>query len=318
MSNVARTHVGRRVGGLGILSLSAVLLAACSGGSVATSAPSASAESPSASASESASAPASESASASTDAAQELAIEAKDFSFVAPATLPAGATRIVVNNTGQEDHQAQVARLAEGATFEALTTALQAEDLPTALGMLSLVGGPTGVTPGATVATSANLDPGQYVFLCFVESPDGVPHIAKGMIGQLEVTGTASTEPLPAGEAELALQDFAFVGVTTLTPGQHTLTVTNKGPQPHEATLVKLSEGVTVDQLRQAFTSTEQPSGPPPFTGAGGVAGISANTTVSMDLDVEAGNYAFVCFVPDAASGAPHAALGMIGELTVQ
>jgi plastocyanin len=145
-----------------------------------------------------------------------------------------------------------------------------------------------------------------------------VPHLAKGMIAQLEVTGTASADPLPAGEAELALQDFAFVGVTTLTPGQHTLTVTNKGPQVHEATVVKLSEGFTVDQLRQAFTSTEPASGPPPFTGAGGVAGISAGSTVSMDLDLQPGNYAYVCFVPDAATGAPHAALGMIGELTVQ
>jgi plastocyanin len=138
------------------------------------------------------------------------------------------------------------------------------------------------------------------------------------MISQLEVTGTASTDALPAGDGELALQDFAFVGATTLTAGQHTLTVTNKGPQVHEATVVKLNEGVTVDQLRQAFTSTEAPSGPPPFSGAGGVAGISAGKTVSMDLDLQPGSYAYVCFVPDAATGKPHAALGMIGELTVQ
>jgi plastocyanin len=184
--------------------------------------------------------------------------------------------------------------------------------------MVELVGGPTGVAPGTTVATSANLEPGQYAFVCFVQSADGVPHLAKGMIGQLEVTGTASSEALPAGDSELALQDFAFVGSTTLTAGQHTLTVTNKGPQPHEATVVKLNDGVTIDQLRQAFTSTEPSSGPPPFTGVGGVAGVSNGLTVSMDLDLQPGDYAYLCFVPDATTGAPHAALGMIGELTVQ
>jgi plastocyanin len=313
----ARTRPGRIAGPLGVLTLILGTLAACTGQSAATSAPSAPTVEPSASASESASAAPSESASAPA-ALTELAIEAKDFSFAAPASIAAGPTRIVVNNTGQEDHQAQVAKLADASTFEDLTAALQAEDIPAALGMLSLVGGPTGVTPGATVATAANLEPGQHVFLCFVESPDGVPHLAKGMIGQLEVTGTASDGTLPAGESELALQDFAFVGATTLTPGQHALTVTNKGPQVHEATLVKLAEGVTVDDLRTAFTSTEAPSVPPPFTGAGGVAGISPNLSVTMEVDVEAGEYALICFVPDTASGAPHAALGMIGGLTVR
>ena len=295
-------------------------LAACSGQPAATGAPSVAPASPSASPSEatspSASAAASSSGSAGT--ATELPIEAAEYKFAGPASIQAGPTRIVLKNTGKEDHQAQVARLSEGSTFEDLTSALQSGDIPGALGKLQLAGGPTGVTPGATVATSANLEPGQYVFLCFVESADGVPHLAKGMISRLEVTGTASTEALPAGDSELALQDFAFVGATSLTPGQHTVTVTNKGPQPHEATVVKLNEGVTVDQLRQAFTSTETPSGPPPITGAGGVAGIAPNSTVSMELDLRPGDYAYICFVPDAATGKPHAALGMIGELTVQ
>jgi hypothetical protein len=37
-----------------------------------------------------------------------------------------------------------------------------------------------------------------------------------------------------------------------------------------------------------------------------------------MDLDLQPGNYAFICFVPDAATGKPHAELGMMRALTVQ
>ena len=37
-----------------------------------------------------------------------------------------------------------------------------------------------------------------------------------------------------------------------------------------------------------------------------------------MEVDVEAGEYAFICLVPDPASGRPHAALGMVGGLTVE
>jgi plastocyanin len=323
---VARSRTGRSAATLGILIVTLALLSGCSGQTVSSSSPSVG--SPAASASGSTSPSTSESPSASASAAasgsaagagQDLAIEAKEYAFDAPASIPAGPTHIVVKNVGKEDHQAQVAKLNDGTTFQDLTTSLQSGDIPGALSKLQLVGGPTGATPGSTVATSANLAPGQYVFLCFVESADGVPHVAKGMIGQLEVTGSASSAELPAGDGQLALQDFAFVGTDTLTAGQHTLTVTNKGPQVHEATVVKLNEGVTVDQLRQAFTAASPaPSGPPPATGAGGVAGISPGTTVSMDLDLQPGNYAFVCFVPDAATGKPHAALGMIGALTVQ
>ena len=256
--------------------------------------------------------------SVSPAAVNELRIEASDYAFEAQAEIPAGVTRIVVSNTGQEEHQAQVARIAEGNSFADLTAALQQPDPAAALSLLTLAGGPTGVVPGATVSTTSNLEPGTYAFLCFVASPDGVPHLAKGMVSQLAVTGTAADAPLPAGDAEVTLQDFAFVGLTTLTPGKHTVTVTNDGPQPHEATLVKLNEGVTVEQVVQAFASTEAPSGPPPWTGAGGIAGVAAGTTAAMDISVEAGEYAFICFIPDPASGRPHAALGMVGGLTVQ
>jgi uncharacterized cupredoxin-like copper-binding protein len=282
----------------------------------ASAAPSAA---PSASASAEASASPTEEASPSAPAsANELTIEASDFAFEAPAQTPAGVTRIVVNNVGQEEHQAQVAKLAEGKTFADLTAALQQPDPSAALSLLSLDGGPTGVAPGATGATTSNLAPGQYAFLCFVESPDGVPHLAKGMIAQLEVTGTAVDAPLPAGDAELALQDFAYVGLTSLGAGKHSVTVTNNGPQPHEATLVKLNEGTTVEQVVQFFTATEPPSSPPPWTPAGGVAGIAPETTAAMEVDVEAGDHAFICRIPDPGSGKSHAALGMVGGLTVQ
>ena len=213
----------------------------------ATSSPAASASAePSESASPEASASPSEEASPSGSAAGEvgaLEIEARDFAFEAPAETGAGPTRVIVNNTGQEEHQAQIVRLNEGKTFEDLTAALQGPDPTAAFALFTFSGGPTGVVPGASVATTVDLQPGTHAFLCFIESPDGIPHVAKGMVGQLEVTGTAAACTLPAGDAEVTLQDFAYVGLTTLTPGEHTVAVTNDGPQPHEATLVKLNDG---------------------------------------------------------------------------
>lgn len=39
--------------------------------------------------------------------------------------------------------------------------------------------------------------------------------------------------------------------------------------------------------------------------------------TATFDVDLPAGEYAFICFVPDVATGKPHAALGMVGALSV-
>lgn len=302
-----------------LIAAAALLAAACAGAPGAS--PSASAEAPTIA--PETSAPASVEPSASTSAspagAATLEVVATDFAFDLPQSAPAGATEIQLRNDGQEEHQAQIARLNTGVTMEQLNTELQNPDPSAALGLVTLVGGPTGVQPGETVTTGSTLEAGTHVFLCFIAGEDGIPHLAKGMVATLEVTEPAAEGSLPEGDAELTLQDFAFVGVDTLTAGPHTVTVTNSGPQPHEATIVKLADGVTVDALRGMFTSPEPPpDGPPPFSGGGGVAGIAADATATIDVDLEPGEYAWICFVPDPATGKPHAALGMIGALTVQ
>ena len=122
----------------------------------ATSSPAASASTePSESASPEASESPSEEASPSASAAGEvgeLEIEASDFAFEAPAETGAGPTRVTVNNTGQEEHQAQIVRLNEGKTFEDLTAALQGPDPNAAFALFTFSGGPTGVVPGASVS----------------------------------------------------------------------------------------------------------------------------------------------------------------------
>ena len=65
-------------------------------------------------------------------------------------------------------------------------------------------------------------------------------------------------------------------------------------------------------------TASPAPSGPPPWTDVGGLTGIAAGTTVNMDVDLPAGDYAFICFIPDPATGKAHFELGMLGALTVQ
>ena len=248
----------------------------------------------------------------------ELEILATDFAFEHPASIQAGATAISLVNDGEEEHQAQFARINDDATFEDVGAALQSQDFAAYFSLITLAGGPTGVPPDETGLTGSELTAGSYALICFIAGQDGVPHLAKGMLSQLEVTDSSTSAELPGGESDLTLQDFSFLGVESLPTGEQVVNVTNAGPQPHEAQVVRLSEGVDVDELIPMFTSTEPPSGPPPFSSVGGLAAIAPDARATMTLDLEPGEYAFLCFVPDPASGNPHVALGMVTGFSVE
>ncbi len=265
---------------------------------------------------------ASEPASPSTDASpsqttSDLSIAAEDFKFDLPPSTPAGPTTITLTNSGEEEHQAQAALIAEGKTIDDVVAALQGPDETAAFALLTFTGGPTGVLPGAEATVDVDLAPGNYAFLCFIAGADGVPHIAKGMVGSLEVTEPATTGEVPEGDTELVAKDFSFEPPTGLAAGTQTVTLTNEGPQPHEAALVRLNEGTTVDDVMAILASGEPPSGPPPWTSAGGSTAIMSGDRTTMTLELAAGDYAFVCFVPDPATGKAHIELGMIAPLTV-
>jgi hypothetical protein len=276
----------------------------------------------------------------------ELAVTTTEYTFDLPQSVPAGPTTVTVTNDGEEEHQAQIARIADGSTLQDAIQAVLATDLTKAFQILTLAGGPAGVAPGTDQAVTSNLEPGHYAMLCFVTAPDGVPHVAKGMAAEFEVTEPAAQGPLPEGDEQVTLQDFSFTAPATLSTGAHTLAVTNDGPQPHEATIVKLAEGVTVDQIKEMIAAESPPVGAsaspgaaspsgaaspggaspsggaspeaPPWTPAGGMSAIAPGADAAIDIDLEPGDYAFVCFVPDPATGQPHIALGMISGFTVQ
>jgi hypothetical protein len=246
-------------------------------------------------------------------------LTAKDFSFAGPATVPAGVTTISLQNTGKEEHQAQLVRINDGKTFADLTAALQNPDPSAALSLVSLSGGPNGDEPGATGEATADLQAGHYAFLCFISGADGVPHVAKGMIAPLEVTGTSAGGSLPTTGATVTAKDFGYQTPDSVAAGSSTFTLTNEGAQPHEAGIIKLSPGVTVDQVLAALTSATPPSGPPPWSDVGGIAAVSPGTSATFSATLDAGSsYAFICFVPDPKSGKAHAQLGMIAPIVLK
>jgi plastocyanin len=241
-----------------------------------------------------------------------VTLTAADYSYTAPDTIPAGVTTFRLVNTGKEPHHAFVVKLNEGKTVQDLEAAMGAGQHPE---WAVMVGGPNAAEPGATIAATMNVEPGNYVYFCVIPSPDGAPHVAKGMMKTLTVVpATGPTAAEPAADITMNLVDYAFETTPAITAGRHTIKFSNTAAQPHEVVLVKLEPGKTIQDWVQA---AEKMAGPLPGRLMDGIAGLSNGKSGYITVDFEPGNYGLVCFVPDATDGRPHFLHGMIQQITV-
>lgn len=245
----------------------------------------------------------------------ELVITTSDYAFSAPDTAVAGWTKIRLVNEGQEPHHIWLVRLDEGRTLADLMQALGDTTMVTPAWMHD-VGGPQPIGQEGSGTAELMLEPGRHAIVCFIPSPDGQPHVAKGMVDELVVvpaTGPVAMAP-DSSDVVMTLTDYDFQFSAPLVAGTRSIEVRNSAGQPHEVLFVRLNEGTTVQQCLGWIESME---GPPPCMPAGGVTGIGNDDTVRLTLDLEAGRYGLICFVPDAADSRPHFLHGMIKEVDV-
>jgi hypothetical protein len=245
---------------------------------------------------------------------QQVTITATDFGYELPGTpIRAGLMTITLVNHGEEIHHVTLIRLQDGKTVGDFMTAI-ATPGPVPDWAVA-VGGPNGAPPGGEANATLVLEPGTHVVACFIPSPDGVPHFAKGMIMGLEVQpGNGASAALPPGDIDVGLLEYGFAMSQTPTAGTRSFTVTNQGKEPHEVVLVRLAPGMTAEQVGAWIEAGEQ--GPPPGEPIGGLSGMSPGQVENFSADLTPGTYGFICFVP-APDGVPHFAHGMVATFTV-
>jgi uncharacterized cupredoxin-like copper-binding protein len=176
-------------------------------------------------------------------------------------------------------------------------------------------GGPSAPGPGGSLETTVNLKPGNYLLVCEIPSPDGKLHFMKGMVRPLTVVAPAgSSEPRPADlVVRLSDYDFGFSG--PLTAGRHTVRVETGPGQPHEVVIARLLPGKKAEDL---LAWVEKMDGPPPVEGVvGGTTALANGENNVFEVELKAGDYAIICFLPDQKDGKPHAVHGMMKTVTI-
>jgi uncharacterized cupredoxin-like copper-binding protein len=131
-----------------------------------------------------------------------------------------------------------------------------------------------------------------------------------------------STAAAPAvsnvpNEVTITATEYKFDAPSEIPAGLTTLRMVDSGKELHHVTLFKLDSGKTYDDF-MAGLKTMKPGTPPPgwLIPAGGPNAVAPGSTSALTTVLAPGNYAIVCFIPDA-KGVPHVASGMSKALTV-
>lgn len=256
------------------------------------------------------------------DSPTEVTLVATDYAFDSPDTLASGWTTFRLANRGGQPHMAQLVRLSPGTSVDeylaAYARAFRTAGTRPESGRR--LGGPTVAAPGATTNATVYLEPGQYVWMCLFNLPDGVPHVVgHGMAAPFVVQGADSTrarrEPEP--DVVIRMTDYRFDVSGPLLSGRQVIRVENVGVESHEVSMMKLAAGKTIEDLK-AWIS--RPTGALPTESGGieggGVTSLARGATAYFEIDLTPGEYVLLCFVT-APDGRPHIDHGMIQQVTV-
>ena len=250
----------------------------------------------------------------SSRAPHAVTVTATDYAFAMPAEIPAGTITFRLVSRAKELHHAIVVRLDQGKTVVDLREALKRPGPPPP--WAHPLGGPNASDPRGVSEATLALAPGRYAIICFIPTPGGVPHFAKGMLTEFEVTPASGGQAGPNGDIAIRLTDYAFTLSTPMSAGSHRIRVENAGQQLHEVAVVELAQGKTARDV-VAWEAGGSRTPPPVSRFLGGVSPLEPNGVASFPVTLRRGNYVLICFVPDAKDGQSHAAHGMIQPFTI-
>lgn len=236
--------------------------------------------------------------------------------------LPAGWTHVTFHNEGAEAHQVMFARLKDGVDLAELAdTAGGDSSGSAAIEFVDMLGGVSYIGPGQSIEALVDLPPGMVLAMCYVPDAHGVAHALMGMTTTLTVeegAEPAADAPAGAGAAEpvVGTIEMAADGYRVpdeLPPGWYRVANVDEGEPGvggtglHELAILGLDEpldGAALDQLLGDLATNATPT--VALDALGGLGALSSGFEAYLRLDLDAGPYLAVDFMPDPGEPRPH------------
>jgi hypothetical protein len=233
----------------------------------------------------------------------------------APATARPGPMEIQLTNEGRELHAAQLLRVEGDRSRQEVLAAYEGAAMGKPVPDWLFTAGGVGLTEsGDRSSVVQRLAPGTYWIVD--DAGEQKPNYKAGGLSRLEVAGEPHPEvEAPSGGARVVASEYAFEA-DGLRAGKAKVRFVNAGEEPHHLLAVPLLPGKTVEDVTKALKANR----PPPVK----IDEETASTVIEggeeqvMEVELEPGRYALLCFIADRAGGPPHAFQGMVGETTVR
>lgn len=229
-----------------------------------------------------------------------------------------GLVSIEFVNTGKYAHEMTLSLMKPGVTLAQLKSALTKSERAAQALLVDPGGeitGPSIVGPGNKVKVATRLAAGHYAVTCFLPGPDGMPHVAMGMLGEVTVDGPGPGATAPTTAGTVTLTDHSITLPDNFGSGD-TYKVSNTGTKPHDVSVAKLA-GKPLLALFQCIAGSfgkGTPIDKCPGRLVGGVTQLKPGESAYLTLRLGAGSYGYVSTHGD---GADYQA-GLNGTFTIK
>jgi hypothetical protein len=248
-----------------------------------------------------------------------VTIVATDSGFTIPDTLREGLNHLTYENHGSEIHECQFIYLPAGmSAADYIAQVKSGVAFPAGAKDCS---GPGLLSPGEHVEMWSPLEAGTYMIGCWMGK-----HMTETKPVTFVVHG-APAQPVqpPHEDVTVRMVDFRFELDGALKRGEQVIRYETVGPSMHEADIIKLGDGRTVEDVAAWFKHNQRD--PLPGTIAGGCMDSHDLKRVTwVKRSFAPGRYVFWCDMPMIQSDAPadttaphvsHAEAGMVKEFAI-
>lgn len=257
-----------------------------------------------------------------------------DMDFQMPDTIPSGFNKFVYKNLSPQTHFFLIDKYPEGKTAEDAEKVIgpifnkgiklimdgkseegfkEFSNLPEWFHEVKFLGGSGLISPNKTAETTLYLEPGNYLFECYVKMPNGMVHMSMGMLKNVVVSEKKSGVEEPEADIDIEISSSEGIVFTdTISAGKHTFSVYFKDQKVHEnfvghdVNIVKLEENANLDEL-EIWMNWAEPKGliepaPENIVFLGGVNDMPTGSKAYFTATLEEGNYALISEVPNAST----------------